>query len=153
MKENLEFTHLVIISYASRMELDDSSSQMAQSAIEIITPVLESAVVLSGHYARACGRDTILAKDMEYCMKYCAMYTVGQQIGTYYPEIYDDTDSGEDDIEIDDDIDESMFEPYSGDDERFVKINDAYDAWDGWSPTNPSETMIKNAIDSNGNMS
>jgi len=81
------------------------------------------------------------------------MYTVGQQIGTYYPEIYDDTDSGEDDIEIDDDIDESMFEPYSGDDERFVKINDAYDAWDGWSPTNPSETMIKNAIDSNGNMS
>lgn len=135
------------------MELDDSSSQMAQSAIEIITPVLESAVVLSGHYAKACGRDTILAKDMEYCMKYCAMHTVGQQIGTYYPEIYDDTDSGEDDIEIDDDIDESIFEPYSGNDERFVKINDAYDAWDGWSPTNPSEAMIKNAIDSNGNMS
>ena len=135
------------------MELDDSSSQMAQSAIEIITPVLESAVVLSGHYARACGRDTILAKDMEYCMKYCAMHTVGQQIGTYYPELYDDTDSGEDDIEIDDDIDEKTFEPYSGDDERFVKINDAYDAWDGWSPTNPSEAMIKNAIDSNGNMS
>lgn len=135
------------------MELDDSSSQMAQSAIEIITPVLESAVVLSGHYARACGRDTILAKDMEYCMKYCAMHTVGQQIGTYYPELYDDTDSGEDDIEIDDDIDEKTFEPYSGNDERFVKINDAYDAWDGWSPTNPSEAMIKNAIDSNGNMS
>lgn len=135
------------------MELDDLSSQMAQSAIEIITPVLESAVVLSGHYARACGRDTILAKDMEYCMKYCAMHTVGQQIGTYYPELYDDTDSGEDDIEIDDDIDEKTFEPYSGDDERFVKINDAYDAWDGWSPTNPSEAMIKNAIDSNGNMS
>lgn len=135
------------------MELDDLSSQMAQSAIEIITPVLESAVVLSGHYARACGRDTILAKDMEYCMKYCAMHTVGQQIGTYYPELYDDTDSGEDDIEIDDDIDEKTFEPYSGNDERFVKINDAYDAWDGWSPTNPSEAMIKNAIDSNGNMS
>lgn len=135
------------------MELDDSSSQMAQSAIEIITPVLESAVVLSGHYARACGRDTILAKDMEYCMKYCAMHTVGQQIGTYYPELYDDTDSEEDDIEIDNDIDEKTFEPYSGNDERFVKINDAYDAWEGWSPTNPSEAMIKNAIDSNGNMS
>jgi len=136
------------------MELDDLSSQMAQSAIDIITPVLESAVVLSGHYARACGRDTILGKDMEYCMKYCAMHTVGQQIGTYFPDIYTDEDSeDEDEIEIDDEVDESAFEPYSGDDERFTKINEAYDAWDGWNPTNPSEEMIKNAIDSNGNMS
>jgi hypothetical protein len=126
---------------------------MAKSAIDIITPVLESAVVLSGHYARACGRDTILAKDMEYCMKYCAMHTVGQQIGTYYPDLYNSDDSGEDDMSIDEEIDESAFEPYSGDDERFTRINDAYDAWDGWSPSNPSEEMIKNAIDSNGNMS
>ena len=134
------------------MEPDELSSPMAKSAIEIITPVLESAVVLSGHYAKACGRDTILAKDMEYCMKYCAMHTVGQQIGTYCPELYNSDDSGEDDISIDDEIDESIFEPYSGDAERFTKINDAYDAWDGWSPSNPSEEMIKNAIDSNGNM-
>ena len=28
-------------------------------------------------------------------------------------------------------------------------INQAYDAWEGWKPTNPSEEMIKNAIDSN----
>lgn len=135
------------------MELDELSSQMAKSAIDIITPVLESAVVLSGHYARACGRDTILAKDMEYCMKYCAMHTVGQQIGTYYPDMYNSDDSGEDDMSIDDEIDESAFEPYSGDDEKFTRINDAYEAWDGWSPSNPSEEMIKNAIDSNGNMS
>ena len=134
------------------MESDDLSSQMAQSAIDIITPVLESAVVLSGHYARACGRDTILAKDMEYCMKYCAMHTVGQQIGTYFPEIYDEASSSESDMEIDEEVDESLFEPYSGEDETFLKINEAYDAWDGWNPTNPSETMIKNAIDSNGNM-
>lgn len=154
MKENLEFTHLVIISYASRMEPDDLSSQMAQSAIEIITPVFESAVVLSGHYVRACGRDTILAKDMEYCLKYCAMHTVGQQIGSYFPEIYDDEDSGDEtEIEVDDEVDESTFERYSGDDARFVKINEAFDAWDGWVPTNPSEAMIKNAIDSNGSMS
>jgi hypothetical protein len=87
-------------------------------------------------------------------MKYCAMHTVGQQIGTYFPDIYTDEDSeDEDEIEIDDEVDESAFEPYSGDDERFTKINEAYDAWDGWNPTNPSEEMIKNAIDSNGNMS
>lgn len=135
------------------MESDDLCSQMAQSAIEIITPVYESAVVLAGHYVRACGRDTILAKDVEYCLKYCTMYTVGQQIGSYFPEIYDDDDSGDEvEIEVDDDVDESSFEPYSGDDDRFTKINDAFDAWDEWVPTNPSEAMIKNAIDSNGNM-
>jgi hypothetical protein len=135
------------------MESDGLSSQMAQSAIEIITPVYESAVVLAGHYVRACGRDTILAKDVEYCLKYCTMYTVGQQIGSYFPEIYDDDDSGDEvEIEVDDEVDESSFEPYSGDDDRFTKINDAFDAWDEWVPTNPSEAMIKNAIDSNGNM-
>jgi hypothetical protein len=33
-----------------------------------------------------------------------------------------------------------------------MKINEAYDAWEGWNPTNPSEEMIKNAIDSNGHI-
>ena len=57
------------------------------------------------------------------------MHTVGQQIGTYFPDIYTDEDSeDEDEIEIDDEVDESAFEPYSGDDERFTKINEAYDA-------------------------
>ena len=133
------------------MELDEFSSQVAQSAIDIITPVMESAVVLSGHYAKACGRNTILAKDMEYCLKYCAMHTVGQQIGSYFPDMYEDENSeDEDEIQIVDEEDELPFEPYSGDDDRFKKIIDAYDAWDNWIPTNPSEEMIKNAIDSNG---
>ena len=135
------------------MDQDNFSSQMVQSAIDIVTPVLENAVVLSGQYAKACGRNTILAKDVEYCMKYCAMNTVGDRIGSYFPEIYTEEESdNEDTIEVVDDEDE-MFEPYSGDDEKFTRINDAYDAWDAWKPTNPSEEMIKNAIDSNENMS
>ncbi len=135
------------------MDQDNFSSQMVQSAIDIVTPVLENAVVLSGQYAKACGRNTILAKDVEYCMKYCAMNTVGDRIGSYFPEIYTEEESdNEDNIEVVDDEDE-MFEPYSGDDEKFTRINDAYDAWDAWKPTNPSEEMIKNAIDSNENMS
>ena len=97
------------------MELDEFSSQVAQSAIDIITPVMESAVVLSGHYAKACGRNTILAKDMEYCLKYCAMHTVGQQIGSYFPDMYEDENSeDEDEIQIVDEEDELPFEPYSG---------------------------------------
>ncbi len=132
------------------MEGYDFSSTVVQSAIEIITPVMEEAVVLSGEYAKACGRNTILAKDMEYCMKYCAMHSVGKKIGTYFPEIYENENdsSDESDIEIVDDED-NTFEPYAGDNIQMKAINQAYDAWEGWKPTNPSEEMIKNAIDSN----
>lgn len=135
------------------MDQDNLSSQMVQSAIDIVTPVLENAVVLSGQYAKACGRNIILAKDVEYCMKYCAMNTVGDRIGSYFPEIYtEDESDDEENIEVVDDEDHK-FEPYSGDDDKFKRINDAYDAWESWKPTNPSEEMIKNAIDSNENMS
>jgi hypothetical protein len=129
------------------MEGYDFSSTVVQSAIDIITPVMEEAMVLSGEYAKACGRKTILAKDLEYCMKYCAMNSVGKKIGTYFPEIYE-TDSEESDLEIVDD-EEDQFHPYSGDNIQMKEINQAYEAWEAWKPTNPSEEMIKNAIDSN----
>lgn len=129
------------------MEGYDFSSTMVQSAIDIITPVMEEAMVLSGEYAKACGRKTILAKDLEYCMKYCAMNSVGKKIGTYFPEIYE-TESEESDVEIVDD-EEDQFQPYSGDNIQMKEINQAYEAWEAWKPTNPSEEMIKNAIDSN----
>jgi hypothetical protein len=136
------------------MEAHDFSSTVAKSAIDIVTPVFENAVVLSGQYAKACGRDVILSKDMEYCMKYCAMNTVGKQIGSYFPEIYEEEESeGEEEIETVNEEDEPPFEPYSGDVELFKSINDAYDAWESWKPTNPSEKMIKNAIDSNEHLS
>ena len=94
------------------MEPHDFSSSLAQSAIEIVTPVMENAMVLSGHYAKACGRDTILGKDIEYCMKYCAMHTVGDHIGSLFPEVYDSEESDQDDIEEVDE--EEPFVPYTG---------------------------------------
>jgi histone H3/H4 len=129
----------------------DFSSTIEQSAIDIITPVIENAVVLSGHYAKACGRSTILSKDMEYCMKYCAMHTVGDKIGSHFPEIYDSEDSEDDDeIEIvDEEDEEEPFEPYQGSNVDMKAITESYDAWESWVPTNPSERMLKNAIDSN----
>ena len=130
------------------MEAHDFSSQMVNSAIDLISPVIEEAVVLSGEYAKACGRTTILAKDMEYCMKYCAMNSVGKKIGTYFPEIYDEEESDEEDIEIAEEGEDDMFEPYSGDDVHMKSITDAYAAWETWVPTNPAEQIIKNAIDS-----
>ena len=135
------------------MEGHDLSSKMVQSAIDIITPVMEQAVILSGQYAKACGRNTILAKDMEYCLKYCAMNTVGERVGSWFPDVYDDEESDEVEIETVADEDAPDFEPYSGTEELYMKINDAYDAWESWKPTNPSEEMIKNAIDSNGERS
>jgi len=126
------------------------TSRLAQSAIEIVTPVIENAMILSGHYAKACGRDIVLAKDVEYCMKYCAMHTVGDHIGSQFPEVYDSEDS---DLEIEEEEDEEPFEPYTGSDVAMRAITDAYDAWETWEPTNPSERLLKNAIDSNEHLS
>ena len=126
------------------------TSRLAQSAIEIVTPVFENAMVLSGHYAKACGRDIVLAKDVEYCMKYCAMHTVGDHIGSQFPEVYDSEDS---DLEIEEEEDEEPFEPYTGSDVAMRAITEAYDAWKTWKPTNPSERLLKNAIDSNEHLS
>lgn len=119
------------------------------TAVDIVTPVLENALVLSGHYARACGRQTILAKDMEYCMKYCAMHTVGDKIGSYFPDVYDSEDSEGEEVEEVDEEDEEPFRPYDGSNVAMRSITEAYEAWDTWVPANPSERMLKNAIDSN----
>tara|TARA_Y100000389_G_scaffold136687_1_gene134240 strand:+ start:7738 stop:7962 length:225 start_codon:yes stop_codon:yes gene_type:complete len=74
------------------------------------------------------------------------MHTVGKHIGSQYPEVYDSEDS---DIVVDEDED-VQFEPYSGSDADMRAITEAYNTWDSWVPTNPSEHILKNAIDSNG---
>ena len=118
--------------------------------IDIVTPVVEKAILLSCEYAKACGRDAVISKDFEYAAKYCAMRTVGQHIGSYFPEIYNDDDDYIDvyDLYIIDD-DSVEFVRYSGDDPAFKAINDAYDAWDSWVPQSPVEELLKNAINSN----
>ena len=123
--------------------------QVQESAINIIQPVLERSMILAAEYAKACGRDIVLAEDMEYAMKYCAMHEVGKKIGTHFPEIYEEESSeDEEDIEIEEDED-VPFTRYSGREYKFVKMNMAYDNWNTWEPKNPSEQMLKNAIDSN----
>ena len=121
--------------------------QIQESAINIIQPVLERSMILAAEYAKACGRNIVLAEDMEYAMKYCAMHEVGKKIGTHFPEIYEE-ESSEDKIEIEEDED-VPFTRYSGREYKFVKMNMAYDNWNTWEPKNPSEQMLKNAINSN----
>jgi len=91
-------------------------------------------------------------------MKYSAMYTVGQTVGSMFPEIYQEEEE-ESDEEYDEESDEEMevvspedcppFERYSGNDTKFLQMNEAYDRWESWTPQNPTEHMLKNAINSN----
>jgi hypothetical protein len=76
------------------------------------------------------------------------MHEVGQKIGSHFPEIYEGDDD-EEDMEILEEG-EGEFTRYSGDDAVMNKINESYDLWDSWVPMNPSEQILKNAIDNNG---
>ena len=131
---------------------DNMAEQYISTMMNIVTPVLEKSMVLACEYSKACGRDILLPEDIEYASKYCAMYTVGHDIGSIFPEIYNDQDEEdeEDEIEEVDDADCPPFARYSGTEERFKRINEAYDRWDSWQPQNPTEVMLKNAINSNG---
>ena len=128
------------------------SADIIHNAIEIMKPVMESAVVLGGHYAKGCGRDCVTAMDVSYSMKYCAMNLVGKQIGSLFPEVYNDSDSDSEwetdsDQEEEDDVKEEEFTRYEGSDELLNNINKAYDTWSSWEPYSPAEKMLKNAIE------
>jgi hypothetical protein len=133
---------------------DKFAADIISNAIEIMKPVMESAVVLGGHYAKGCGRDCVTAMDVSYSMKYCAMNLVGKQIGSLFPEVYDsdesewetDSDQGRE-VDDDDDVKEEEFTRYEGPDELLNNINKAYDTWSSWEPYSPAERMLKNAIE------
>ncbi len=118
------------------------------SAMELITPVVEGAMVAAAHYAKACGRKTVATADIQYGMRYCAQTVAGKHVGTLFPELQDsdgDDDDGSD-IEAVDEGDEP-FTRYAGDDEIVLAMNKAYDAWDEWVPYSPLEKILKAAID------
>mgnify|MGYP000323501782 CR=1 FL=1 len=128
---------------------DGQTEQYMEAMSNIMIPVIEKGMLLACEYAKACGRNVVLMKDVEYAMKYCAMHEVGQKIGSHFPEIYEGDDDDEEDMEILEEG-EGEFTRYSGEDAVMNKINESYDLWDSWVPMNPSERILKNAIDNNG---
>ena len=133
-----------------------STEAFEQSATDLLLPVLESATVLAAHYAKACGRDTILAEDMSYGLMFAARNVLGKHVGTLYPEVYEesDTDSdqedGEEDHEEDHEEDDDVpWSRYSGDDSLALQMNQCADTWADWQPTNFAEIALKNAVDKN----
>jgi hypothetical protein len=122
---------------------------MEEMAIEIFKPVLESATVLAAHYAKACGRDTIMAEDMRIGLMYSARNITGKQIGSLFPEIYDeDSDTESSGSWETSSEDELIWERYSGtEDDMALKMNECADTWDAWDPESPVECALKNAVD------
>jgi hypothetical protein len=131
---------------------DRMLEQYIETMTNILLPVMEKSTLLAAEYAKACGRDTIVSEDMEYAMKYCAMYKVGESIGSTMPEIYEEElteeemEEGEEDVDAEDCPD---FVRYSGTNQTLLQVNEAFDRWDRWQPQNPTEQMLKNAINSN----
>ena len=124
--------------------------EIIDNAIEIMKPVMESAVVLGSQYAKGCGRECVTAQDVAYSMRYCAMNLVGKQIGSLFPEIYDSSSDSEwetDEEGVETEVEEEEFTRYTGDDELLNNITKAFDTWKDWEPQSPVEKMLKNAIE------
>lgn len=122
---------------------------MEDAAMDIFIPVMESATVLAAHYAKACGRDIILAQDMNIGLMYAARNVTGKQVGTLFPEIYEESDSESDSGSWETASDEEIvWARYDGtDDEMALKMNECADTWDSWEPESPAERAIKNAVE------
>ena len=116
------------------------------AALDIFLPVMESATVLAAHYAKACGRDIVIAEDMKLGLMYSARHVTGKQLGTLFPEIYDsDTESdAEGSAEEEDDPEWIMYE---GPDDIATKMNECLNTWGVWEPESPAEHALKSAVD------
>ena len=115
-----------------------------EAALDIFLPVMESAIVVAAHYAKACGRP-VLARDVQMGLMFAARHVVGKQIGSFFPEIYDSEESDEEVTEVD----EGDYEwtRYEGPDEKLQLVNAAADGWDAWEPETPAERALKNAVE------
>ena len=122
-----------------------------ESALDIFLPVMESATVLATHYAKACGRNIVLAEDMKYGLVYSARHVAGKQIGSLFPEIYEDEDEDEDEEDEEEEEEEPEWIRYAGqNDDMASKMNECYDTWSAWEPASPAERAIKAAVDKMG---
>ena len=127
---------------------------MEKTAIDLFLPVMESATVLAAHYAKACGRDCIVATDMKYGLMYAARNVAGKHLGTLYPEAYEDNDEDEEEedsgTESEEEEDPDWSEYTGTEDDMAVKMNECARTWAEWIPENPTEDALKSSVDSIG---
>lgn len=116
---------------------------MEEAAQNILTPVLEAAIMLASKYATACGRSAVTAKDVSLGLMYATRNVTGRHIGSLL-DSDEDSDSGEDIEEVDET--EEPFTEYTGDDDLLVSMNECARTWDEWQPETPVEQALKNAV-------
>ena len=122
---------------------------MEQVCYDILLPVIEKASLLAAKYMKACERNTLTAMDLQYAMKYCARYEVGVDMGSIFTESESDSES-DSDFEFETvNEEEEPFTRYTGEDVDILRINECFDTWESWEPTNPAESMLKDAINKN----
>jgi hypothetical protein len=116
---------------------------------DVFLPVLESAMVIAAHYAKACGRDCVLAQDVCLGLKFAARHVVGKQVGSFFPEIYQESESesGSEDSGSESEPEEPTWSRYDGPDEKLRLVNECADTWDAWEPETPAERIIKGAVE------
>jgi hypothetical protein len=128
-------------------------ASLLEAADDLLRPVMEAAVVLAAHYAKATGRDCVTSTDMRYGLMYASRTIAGKQQGSIYPEIYEEEDSEEDsedgwETASGDEEEEEPFRRYEGTEEELpVKMNECADTWEAWEPESPLDRMLKNAVD------
>jgi len=121
--------------------------QFIKTAFDVMTPVLESSMILAAEYTKGCGRSTVTARDMNYAMKYAARNLVGKQIGTLFPELYNSESDSEDDESVEEvDEDDEPFTRYQGDIQLLNDINQAVDTWTEWEPVGLAEILLRDSI-------
>jgi len=129
---------------------------MEEAALDIFLPVMESAVVIAAHYAKECGRDVVLGKDMHMGMMFAARNVTGKHVGTLFPEVYEEdsesegsegSSSAEADGSSSADADESLWTRYEGTDPQLIQVNECADTWDAWEPDTPAERALKAAVE------
>jgi len=126
---------------------------MEEAALDIFLPVMESAVVIAAHYAKECGRDVVLGKDMHMGMMFAARNVTGKHVGTLFPEVYEEDSESEGSEGSDGsssaeaDECESLWTRYEGTDPQLIQVNECADTWDAWEPDTPAERALKAAVE------
>lgn len=129
----------------------DYEQQIIDTAVDIITPVMEQSIVIAGQYAKACERTMITSMDITYAMCYAARNVVGRSLGSMFPDSGSESDSDSDADSVEEVDDEDNFTRYTGGVQLMNDVNHAYDTWDAWEPYSPIEKMLKNAVDAQKN--
>lgn len=123
---------------------------MEEAALDIFLPVMESAVVIAAHYAKECGRDVVLGKDMHMGMMFAARNVTGKHVGTLFPEVYEEdseSEGSEGSSSAEADECESLWTRYEGSDPQLIQVNECADTWDAWEPDTPAERALKAAVE------